>query len=217
MEVVHWLRQQFGYEVPGSYATVREIGGVLTLGGCLSNTIALMAARESLFPGSSSKGLPFAACNIRVLVPEVIEHYSVRSAMSWLSMGEENITRVPVDDEFRMKLDMLEQCIEDERAKGRFILACVAYAGDSRSMRVDNLKAIGELLQKKKVWFHVDACHGSQLAFSQKHRHTIEGIQLADSVTIDPHKVLWIPNTCSFVLLKTREDLLVSLRTLTSF
>jgi glutamate/tyrosine decarboxylase-like PLP-dependent enzyme len=88
MEVVHWLRKQLGYEVPGSYATVREIGGVFTLGGCLSNTIALMAARETLFPGSSSKSLPFAACNIRVLVPEVIEYYSVRSAMSWLNPGK---------------------------------------------------------------------------------------------------------------------------------
>ena len=64
MEVVHWLRQQLGYRVPSAYTTVTEIGGVLTVGGCLSNTYGLMAARESLFPGSGSTGLPVVASKI---------------------------------------------------------------------------------------------------------------------------------------------------------
>ena len=74
-------------------------------------------------------------------------------------------------------------------------------------MRIDNLQEIGNRLRKKNVWFHVDACHGSQLAFSRTHRHKICGISQADSFTIDPHKVLWIPNTCSFVLFKNPQAL----------
>ena len=67
-------------------------------------------------------------------------------------------------------------------------------------MCIDNLEAIAERLSRKKVWLHVNAYHGSQLAFSHKHKHKIKGIGLANSITIDPHKVFWTPNTCSFVL-----------------
>ncbi|CZR56713.1 related to glutamic acid decarboxylase [Phialocephala subalpina] len=207
MEVVHWLRQQIGFPVSSEYTTVTEIGGIMTAGGCLSNTVGMMAARESLFPGSGMTGLPVIASVIRVLVPDVIEHYSIRSALAWLGMGEANVVRVPVDDLYRIKIDKLERVIKDERAAGHRLLACVAYAGDSRSMRIDNLHDIGAVLRKNKIWFHVDACHGSQLAFSHTHRHKIRGIEEADSVTIDPHKVLWIPYMCSFVLFKDPKSL----------
>jgi L-2,4-diaminobutyrate decarboxylase len=193
--------------VPSEYTTVTEIGGIMTAGGCLSNTVGMMAARESLFPGSGLTGLPVVASKIRVLVPDVIEHYSIRSAMAWLGMGESNVVRVPVDEVYRIKIRELERVIKEERASGHHLLACVAYAGDSRSMRIDNLHDIGVVLRKNKVWFHVDACHGSQLAFSRTHRHRIRGIEEADSVTIDPHKVLWIPYMCSFALLKDPKSL----------
>ena len=88
MEQVHCLRKLLGFPVPAEYSTVREIGGVLTLGGCLSNTVALMAAREYTFPGSSLRGLPIMPSQVRVLVPEIIGHYSIRSAMAWLGLGE---------------------------------------------------------------------------------------------------------------------------------
>ncbi|RDI83898.1 hypothetical protein Vi05172_g6346 [Venturia inaequalis] len=180
MEVVHWLRSQLGFFVAPKYKAAHEIGSTLTLGGCLSNTITLMAARERLFLGS---------------------------AMSWLGMGEANVVRVPVDEEFRMQVPCLGKIMNEERDKGQYVLACVAYADDSRSMRVDNLDCLAQMLEEKNVWFHVDACHGSQLAFSEQHKHKLKGIEKADSATIDPHKVLWIPNTCSFVLFKNPKTL----------
>ena len=148
------------------------------------------------------KGLSTSLVNIRVLVPDVIEHYSIRAAMSWLGMGESHVIRVPVDSDYRVSLPHLERIIDEERWKGHHILAFVCYAGDSRSMRIDHLDSVSKLLQMKQIWMHVDACHCSQLAFSRKHRHKLAGIENADSITIDPHKVLWIPNTCSYVLFK---------------
>ncbi|KAJ7060275.1 pyridoxal phosphate-dependent transferase [Mycena amicta] len=202
METIHWLREALGYPVPNSYSAASSIGGILTLGGCLSNCIALVAAREKLFPGCSLHGLPVLPSKIRVLVPAVIEHYSIRSSMGWLSLGEQNVIRVPVDDQFRMNQTALKRIIDEQRDQGNHILACVAYAGDSRSMRIDNLDSLADILQKEDIWFHVDACHGSQLAFSNKHKHKLHGIEKADSITIDPHKVLTLPYTCSFVLFK---------------
>lgn len=202
MEVVHWLRETLGYSVPATYSAASGIGGILTLGGCLSNTIALLAAREKLFPGSGLKGIPVLPSKIRVLVPNVIEHYSIRSAMAWLSLGEQNVVRVPVDNEFRMDQEALKRIIDQERDQGNNILACVAYAGDSRSMRVDDLDALAEILRENNIWFHVDACHGSQLAFSERHKHKLQGIEKADSITIDPHKTMVLPYNCSLVLFR---------------
>ncbi|KAL7621170.1 hypothetical protein AAE478_008487 [Parahypoxylon ruwenzoriense] len=207
MEVVHWLRSNLGYAVPDAYNNSLEIGGILTVGGSLSNAIALIAAREAQFPGSGVDGLPVLPRDVRVLVPDVIEHYSIRSALSSLSLGGSNVVRVPVDDDFRIILPELERCIDEERAAGRHVMACVAYAGDSRTMCIDNLSEIADILQKKKVWFHVDACHGSCLAFSRTHRPKLKGIEKADSVTIDPHKALWVTYTCSFVLFKDPKTL----------
>lgn len=73
MEVVHWLRQQLGFAVPESYGTATEIGGIMTAGGCLSNTVGMMAAREKLIPGSGKSGLADTGYKIVVLVPDVIE------------------------------------------------------------------------------------------------------------------------------------------------
>jgi glutamate/tyrosine decarboxylase-like PLP-dependent enzyme len=125
----------------------------------------MMAARESLFPGSGMNGLPVVGSKIRFLVPDVIEHYSIRSAMAWLRMGEANVVRVPVDDVYRMKIHELERVIKEEGAAGHYLLGCVAYAGDSRSMRIDNLHDIGVVSHKHKVWFHVNACMAANLPF----------------------------------------------------
>ncbi|KAJ7461341.1 pyridoxal phosphate-dependent transferase [Mycena galericulata] len=202
IETIHWLREALGYPVPDNYLAASGIGGILTLGGCLSNCIALVAAREKLFPSCGLRGLPVLPSKIRVLVPAVIEHYSIRSTMGWLSLGEQNVIRVPVDDQFRMNQNALKGIINEQRDQGNHILACVAYAGDSRSKRIDNLDSLTAILQKEDIWFHIYACHGSQLAFSNKHKHKLRGIEKADSNTVDPHKALNLPYTCSFVLFK---------------
>ncbi|KAI9150761.1 L-2,4-diaminobutyrate decarboxylase [Paramyrothecium foliicola] len=201
MEVIHWLREALGYSVPTTYSTAGDIGGIQTLGGCLSNTIALLAAREKIFPGSGYDGIPVVPSKIRVLVPDVIEHYSIRSAMAWLSLGEQNVIRIPIDGNFLTDKEALKRIIKQERDQGNH-LAYVAYAGDSRGMRIDDLDGLSEILEQNNIWFHVDACHGSQLIFSERHRDKLGRIERADSITIDPHKTMLVPYNCSFVLFK---------------
>ncbi|KAF4455270.1 hypothetical protein F53441_2420 [Fusarium austroafricanum] len=139
---------------------------------------------------------------IRVLVPSIMEHYSIRSAMAWISLGEHNVIRVPVDADFHMDQEALKRIIDQERDLGNNILACVAYVGDSRSMQIDDLDTLAQILEEKGIWFHVDACHGSQLAFSEQHRYKLRGIEKADSITIDPHKTMLVPYNCSLVLFR---------------
>ncbi|CVK93365.1 related to glutamic acid decarboxylase [Fusarium proliferatum] len=87
MEVIHWLREALGYPVLGAYTKAMDVGGVFTPGGCLSNFVALLAAREKCFPGSCSNGIPVLPSKIRVLVPEIAENRSIRSAMAMMSLG----------------------------------------------------------------------------------------------------------------------------------
>ncbi|KAF5693936.1 glutamic acid decarboxylase [Fusarium denticulatum] len=81
-------------------------------------------------------------------------------------------------------------------------MACVAYAGDPTFMRIDDLHALSQILQEKDIWFHVDASHGSQLAFSGRHRYKLRGIEKADSITVDPQQAMLIPYDCSLVLFR---------------
>ncbi|QGI61735.1 hypothetical protein CEK26_005703 [Fusarium fujikuroi] len=165
MEVIHWLREALGYPVLGAYTKAMDVGGVFTPGGCLSNFVALLAAREKCFPGSCSNGIPVLPSKIRVLVPDIAENRSIRSAMAMMSLGENNIVPVPVDAEFHMDQEALRRIISQEKGLGNIVMACVAYAGDPTCLRIDDLYGLSQILKEKDIWFHVDACRGSQLAF----------------------------------------------------
>ncbi|KAF4483604.1 glutamic acid decarboxylase [Fusarium agapanthi] len=202
MEVRHWLREALGYPVLTSYTKAIDVGGVFTPGGCLSNTVPLLAAREKCFPGSCWTGIPVLPRKIRVLVPDMAENYSICSAMATMSLGEENIIPVPVDAEVHIDQEALKRIIDQEGNLGNTIMACIAYAGDPTYLRIDDLHGLSQILQEKNIWFHVDACNGSQLAFSERHHHKLRGIKKVDSITVDRQQAMLIPCDCSLVLFR---------------
>lgn len=202
METIHWMRSLLGFPVLQQYENARQIGGCAVMGGVGANTTALLAAREKMDPGSLANGLSVAPRKVKILAPAGISHYSIRTSLGWLGLGENSIVPVKIDADFKMDLFDLENVIERERRQGNSIMAGVAYAGDSRTMSIDSLDKIADIFQKNKIWFHVDACHGMQLLFSHKYKYRLKGISKADSVTVDPHKVLWIPYTLSYILFK---------------
>lgn len=202
METIHWLRQLVGYQNLERYNMASDIAGVSTHGGVLANCIALLAARERVFPGTLTNGLSGDSSKIKVMVPEGIGHYSIRASLSWLGIGESNLISVPITKDYKTDLKKLEERIKLERDRGNTIMAFVAYAGDSRTMSVDDMEGIASVLNKYKIWFHIDGCHGFQLLFSENEKHKMKGCQYSDSITVDPHKILWLPYVCSFVLFK---------------
>ena len=203
METIHWLRKLLQYDTPTVYKKALDIGGCCVHGGVLANTIAMLAARESLFPNTMRNGITFDTRKTKILAPAGISHYSIRMALAWLGLGETSIAEVPINTDYKIEISQLEATIERHRELGNDIMAMVVYAGDSRTMSIDNLDEIGRVLTRHGIWFHVDACHGLQVLFSEKYRSRLQGIEMADSVTIDPHKVLWIPYVCSYVLFKS--------------
>jgi L-2,4-diaminobutyrate decarboxylase len=134
----------------------------------------------------------------------------VKSALTWIGVGAQTIE---VDTAgFRYDLPSLEQALEQHAGR---IMAVVAYAGDSRTQTVENLRAVHDVVRAAdpSVWLHADACWGLVCAFSERLRPRINGIQLFDSVTVDPHKVMAVPYSLSALLVRRP----ASLRAISSY
>jgi L-2,4-diaminobutyrate decarboxylase len=201
---VNWLRELVGYPVSDSMQGIKDIGGIATTGGTCSNMYALLMARQRAYPNSFTSGIDSSMrSQTKILIASDITHYSVAAAVGLLGLGTDSILRVPTSN-FRYDLLQLENVILDCKKRGDNPICIVLNAGDSRTQSIDDLQSVINLVRKliPDCWIHVDACHGCQLLFSDRYRNRIHGIELADSVTLDPHKVLNVPYVISYYLFK---------------
>lgn len=202
ISVLQWLRDTVGYKNK-KIKNIWDVGGLITGGGTTSNTIGILLARENRFPRTMEKG----ARNLKnsyIVIPKGIGHYSVKSGQMWLGCGNRLIE---VDtDGYKYDLKALEKTLRKNKGK---IMCLVAYAGDSRTMTVDQFDKIADMVKKidPSIWLHADACHGFSLGFSDKLKYKIKGIQRFDSVTLDPHKVMMTPYAISAILVKDPDKL----------
>lgn len=203
VSVIQWLRDAVGYS-NGDVSNVWDVGGILTPGGTVSNTIAMLLARENKAPGTLESGVSDLS-KLKLVVPKGIGHYSVKSAQMWIGCGSQLI-EVETNN-FRYNLTALEKVLRENAGD---IMALVAYAGDSRTMTVDDLDAVAELTRKidPSIWLHADACHGFSLGFSESLRHKIKGIEKFDSISADPHKVMLAPYTVSALLVRDPQKMM---------
>jgi L-2,4-diaminobutyrate decarboxylase len=197
--VIKWLRQVVGYKNK-AIKNIWDVGGIITPGGTGSNAVAMMLARENMFPETMESGIKNT--NTYVVVPKGIGHYSVKSAQMWMGCGNKLIE---VETK-NFKYNLVELKKKLNEFKGQ-IMCVVVYVGDSRSMTIDDLNKILNIVKESdpKIWLHADACHGFSLGFSDKLKSKIKGIEKFDSISTDPHKVLMTPYTISALLIKDPE------------
>ncbi|MBB5159089.1 L-2,4-diaminobutyrate decarboxylase [Saccharopolyspora phatthalungensis] len=203
--VLRWLRDLLGYDNPpvADIRTVWDVGGVITHGGTTSNAAAMMLAREHKEPETMHGGVRNPG-QFGVIVPRGIGHYSVKSSLTWIGVGDQAIE---VDTRtFRYDLVELERAVRRHRGQ---IMAVIAYAGDSRTQTVEHLRRVHDVVRAidPRIWLHVDACWGLVAAFSDQLRHLIDGISEFDSVTVDPHKVMAVPYSLSALLVREPSSL----------
>ena len=197
MAVINCLRKTIGYNC-GKINNIWDVGGIITYGGTGSNTTAMLLARENHKRNTMKNGVNNPSDFITI-IPKGIGHYSIKSACMWLGLGD-NIIEVETKN-FKYDLEKLKETLLKHKGK---IMSVVCYVGDSRAMTIENLEDVFRLVKSidKNIWLHADACHGFSLAFSEKLKNKIKGIELFDSVSTDPHKVLDLPYCLSALLVK---------------
>lgn len=185
--VVGWLAQAVG---------CTGFVGSLCGGGSAANLMALAMARESRCPANEDGVRPCI-----VYASEQV-HMSIPKAVALLGIGRKNLRLIPVDHEFRMRVDLLLAAIASDREAGGLPIAVVASAGTTNTGAIDPLTDIAEVARKERLWFHVDGAFGAlaYMVAPEKFR----GIELADSISIDAHKWLYQSLDCGCLLYRDR-------------
>jgi aromatic-L-amino-acid decarboxylase len=182
--VVGWLAQAIG---------CGEFRGHLTGGGSSANLMGLAMARETKSP-ANEKGMTSGA----VVYASQEIHMSIPKSVALLGIGRENLRLISTDDSFRMIPELLEDRILQDKAAGKMPLAVVASAGTVNTGVVDPLRQIAGIAQRHGAWFHIDGAYGALAAIADPQK--FDGIELADSISLDPHKWLYQPLDCGCLL-----------------
>ncbi len=193
--VVDWMLQKVGFG--------KGAAGRIAHGGSLGNLTALLAARARAVPESWVLGTP---SDLAVLAP-ASAHYSVRRAAAILGLGEDAIVPIASDSLGRLKPSGLATAVKRAEAAGRRTIAVVASACATATGLHDDLRAVGTFCRERGLWFHVDGAHGVSALLSARHRHLLDGLDLADSVVWDAHKMMRTSAMCTGVLFRSAQDL----------
>lgn len=192
--VVQWLLGRCGFG---------QGDGVLTHGGSAGNLTALLAARQ----GAADWDVWEEGNRQDALVVLVSDqaHYSVRRSAQVLGLGGRSVIPVATDGACRMRMDALDEALARVEAEGRRVMAVVACAGSTATGSIDPLAAIADRCEARGIWMHVDGAHSGALVASERLRARLAGLERADSVVIDFHKMMLVPSLATAVLFRNGE------------
>ncbi|KAF2157795.1 PLP-dependent transferase [Myriangium duriaei CBS 260.36] len=183
----------------GMFGLGERAGGISQPGGSAGNATSIVVARNSLFPETKTKGLGGRRL---VLFTSAHGHYSLEKAGQMFGFGSEAVRGVPVDEVGRMRVDELRRMIREAREEGEEPFYVNATAGTTVLGSFERFDEIADVCQEERLWMHVDGSWGGPVVFSRKHREKLKGAERADSIAVTPHKMLGVPLTCSFLLVK---------------
>lgn len=181
--VVSWIASAIG---------CKGFRGSLCGGGSSANLMGLTMAREAKLPANETgaqPGIVYASSEV---------HMSIPKALAMVGIGRQNLRVIPVDSEFRMDIAALRSAIKTDRLAGKRAIAVVANGGTVNTGAIDDFVAIAELAREHQLWFHIDGAYGVLAALAAPGK--FRGIELADSLSLDPHKWLYQPLDCGMVL-----------------
>ena len=174
--VIRWLCTMVGYP--------EQSGGFLASGGSIANLSAVVTARSERLPEDFLRGTIYAADQV---------HHSIGKAARLAGFPRGNLRAVPVDGDYRMRIDALHDAIRRDRAAGRQPFLLVGSAGTTNTGAVDDLATLADVAEAEQLWFHIDAAYGGFFMLTARGRSVMRGIERADSITMDPHKGLFLP------------------------
>ncbi|HEU4671809.1 MAG TPA: pyridoxal-dependent decarboxylase [Candidatus Limnocylindrales bacterium] len=208
-EVLRWLSDLVGFPSP-EFGRPSGPFGVLTSGGVMANFLALTLARDVHL--ATLLGLDHPARGrelegVRVYVGDQA-HFSIARGLAELGFPDETLAVLQTDDAFRLRAPVVADAIARDRSAGLTPLAIAAVAGSTNTGSVDDVPALGAVARREHLWLHVDAAYGAPARLSPRLAGRMPGLELADSVTVDPHKWLFQPYDVGALVVRRRDDLL---------
>ena len=189
-QVINTFARWVGYD--------NHFAGVLTTGGSLANFTAVVTARRAKLPENFLDGVLY--CSDQT-------HHSVMKAANLAGFSARNIHVVDSDEHFRLDVTALGAAIQEDLQAGLTPFMVVASAGTTNTGAVDPLPEIYHISQQHQLWFHVDGAYGGAFVITERGRQRLAGIENADSITLDPHKSLFLPYGTGSILVKDRDAL----------
>jgi L-2,4-diaminobutyrate decarboxylase len=203
-QVMRWLVDAAGFPATAE--------GTLVSGGSVANLTGLLAAREARFPGSWTDGVARTDDAARaVLLVSGHSHYSVERTAGLMGLGSEAVVSVP-DRGGKMDAAALDDALGALKREGRIPFAVSATAGSTATGLFDPLDEVASVCARHGVWMHVDGAHGASFLLSEPLRHLVRGIERADSIAWDPHKMMWMPMSTGAVLVRDGRHLNAAFR-----
>ena len=175
--------------------------GTIATGGSMTNFMALLMARDKYAPEIRTKGKG----------PELVaytsqeSHYSVDKNAIFAGIGRDNVRKIISDEKGRMNSQELAKAIQKDKSEGRFPFFVNATSGTTVLGAFDPLREIAAICEQEDLWMHIDGAYGGSCLFSDKYRHLLDGCELSDSFSINAHKMLGVPITCSLILTKHKK------------
>ncbi len=194
-EMISTMSKLIGYEAGE---------GTFTTGGSNGNLMGLLCARDRTIPDAQKLGLQG-----KQLVAFVSEesHYSTTMAVNTLGIGDDNLIRIKTDENGKIIPELLLDSIVAEKEAGRIPFCVIATAGTTVRGSIDPLEEMAEICRRENLWLHVDAAWGGAALLSPKTKGLLRGIEKADSICWDPHKMMGIQLICSVFIVKKRGTL----------
>ncbi len=186
--------------------------GNVTNGGTMGNLTALTVARNLMLPNAANEGLAAAmfdrGMRRLVILASKRVHYSIKKSAAVLGIGARNVMEIPVEPGTnKISISELENILNHLEKHKTGVLALVGIAGTTETGNVDDLRSMARLAHDRGIWFHVDAAWGGPLVLSEKHRPLVAGIEDADSVAMDGHKLFYLTMSHGLVLFRNERAL----------
>lgn len=188
---VRWLCDMAGYD--------ERAGGNLTSGGMMANFIGIKLARDRVSGDAAQHDGVRDRWGVYVSDQR---HVSVDKAVDAVGIGRSALRTLPTDDEFRIRIDALEQAIALDRKAGVRPMCIVANTGSTNTGAIDPVLELRRIADREGMWLHIDAAYGGGMLLSRKTPGLLDGIDRADSITIDPHKWFYAPLDAGAILVR---------------
>ncbi len=197
--VVRWLTDLSGYDPKG--------GGNLTSGGMMANFIGLKVGRDAV---TGDRAQHDGVRESWAVYATEERHVSVDKAVDCIGLGRNALRPLPTDANFQVRIDALEEAIARDKKNGIRPLCIVGVFGTTNTGAVDDIRVLRRIADREGMWLHVDAAYGGGMLLSHEWPMRDRGLELADSITIDPHKWFYAPLDAGAVLVKDQDRLTAS-------